>query len=116
MDANQKALTQRICECADEKNAENIIILDVEGHCSYADAVIVCQGRSTRQTIAIAQNISSQMKKEKHPPIGMEGETPGHWVLVDFGDIVVHVFYEPVREYYDIENLWPEVEPKPFSQ
>lgn len=102
------ALTERIRRFASEKNAEKVVVLDVQGLCSYTDALIVCHGRSTRQAQTIADHIVASLKQEGDRALGVEGATQGHWILIDFADAVVHVFYEPVREFYDIEGIWPE--------
>jgi ribosome-associated protein len=102
------ATARRISELAEDKNAENVVILDVEGICSYADALVICSGRSAPQAKAIADHIAVTRKHDGDPVLGMEGQSQGHWILVDFGDVIVHVFYEPVRAYYDLEGIWPE--------
>lgn len=93
--------------CLDKK-AENVVILDVRGLTSYADYFVVASGSSDRQVTAIADNVEETMKKAGNRPIGMEGYTRGHWVLIDFGDVVAHVFYEEARGFYDIEGLWAD--------
>ena len=76
------------------KKALDIIVLDVSGLTSLADSFIICSGRSNRQVTAIADYI--------------EGLQEGHWVLMDYGDIVIHVFYDDVRRFYDLEGLWSD--------
>ena len=110
-----QAAVQRIRDLALEKNAEGVVALDLVGLCSYADALVVCQGRSTRQAQAIATHISQTMKEEGILSIGVEGFAQGNWILVDFADIVVHVFYEPVRVYYQIEGIWPDAKNVSFE-
>ena len=92
-----------------EKKARNIVILNVKKLSSIADYLIICSGGSDRQVQAIAASIGEDLKKEKRIPLGIEGDRIGKWVLIDCGDVVVHVFYEPVRELYDLERLWPDV-------
>ena len=73
--------------------------------------MVVCSGRSDRQVKAIAENVGFAMKKEHgRLPTGVEGEEHGQWVLMDYGDVVLHVFNAPVREYYDLDSLWREAE------
>jgi ribosome-associated protein len=84
----------------------NVVALDVAEMTSYADVFIFCSGRSNRQVIAIAEHIKTDLKKHKIKPIGVEGTKDGHWVLLDYGHVIIHVFYEPVREFYDLEGLW----------
>ena len=88
------------------KKALNIVALDVGELTSYADVFIFCSGRSNRQVIAIAERIQTDLKKHKIIPLSVEGTKEGHWVLLDYGHVIIHVFYEPVREFYDLEGLW----------
>ena len=88
------------------RKALNVVALDVAEMTSYADVFIFCSGRSNRQVIAIAENIKTNLKKHKIKPINVEGTKDGHWVLLDYGHVIIHVFYEPVREFYDLEGLW----------
>lgn len=95
---------------AAEKKAHNIRLYAVSSHCSYADYVLVCSGTSDRHVLAIAEHLRDQGKKRGHIPLGTEGFQQGHWVLLDFGEIIVHVFYEPVRDYYELDRMWSHVE------
>jgi len=88
------------------RKALNVVALDVAEMTSYADVFIFCSGRSNRQVIAIAEHIKTDLKKHKIKPINVEGTKDGHWVLMDYGHVIIHVFYEPVREFYDLEGLW----------
>ncbi|MCP4627735.1 MAG: ribosome silencing factor [bacterium] len=89
------------------KKAFNVVALDVAEQTSYADVFIFCSGRSNRQVNAIADNIKATLKKKhKIKPISVEGTKDGHWVLMDYGHVIIHVFYEPIREFYDLEGLW----------
>jgi ribosome-associated protein len=91
-----------------EKKAKNIVILNIQNVTSFADYTVICSGTSDRQVQSIASSIEESMKKAGTRPLGVEGEKGGRWVLMDYADIVVHVFYEPVREFYDIERLWSD--------
>ena len=88
------------------KKAVNVVALDVAELTSYADVFIICSGRSNRQVSAIAEFIQTDLKKHKIKPLSVEGTKDGHWVLLDYGHVIIHVFYEPVREFYDLEGLW----------
>lgn len=88
------------------KKALNIVALDVADMTSYADVFIFCSGRSNRQVTAIADNIKTDLKKHNIKPVSVEGTKDGHWILMDYGHVIIHVFYEPVREFYDLEGLW----------
>lgn len=90
-----------------DKKALNVEIIDVRGKVDYADYVVVLSGRSDRQVGAIARGIEEEVKKrEGIRCVGLEGLPQGNWVLMDFGDVVVHVFHEDMRGYYDLESLW----------
>ena len=88
------------------KKALGLVVLDVRKLTSVADAFIICSGQSNRQVMAIAENIQMVLKKKKIRPLSVEGAAEGHWVLLDYGHVIVHVFYEPVRAFYDLEGLW----------
>jgi ribosome-associated protein len=107
-DTEALAAARVAAEAALSKKAENVVILDVRGLTTYADYFVIATGTSDRQVSAIADAIDEEMKKAGHDPIGVEGYTKGHWVLLDFGDVVAHVFYEEARMFYDIEGLWAD--------
>lgn len=102
-----------------EKKACDLVILDVRGLTSIADYFIICSGRSDRQVQSIAQGVEENLGHSGVSPLSVEGAQRGHWVLIDFSDVIVHVFYEPVREFYDLDGLWghaPRAElPEPYS-
>jgi ribosome-associated protein len=93
-------------EAALDKKALLPVLLDVSGRATYTDFIGVVSGRSDRQVDAIAQHVRETMNRRGHQLLGREGAGNGRWTLLDFGDVVVHVFYHPVREIYDIEGLW----------
>ncbi|NQT68908.1 MAG: ribosome silencing factor [Desulfobacteraceae bacterium] len=84
----------------------DLVILDVRDLTSIADAFIICSGHSNRQVAAIAESIQVELKKHGIRPLSVEGKKEGHWVLLDYGHVIMHVFYEPVRSFYDLEGLW----------
>ena len=88
------------------KKAEQLVVLDVRTLTSIADGFIICSGRSSRQVTAIGETIVSTLKKKGIFPLSVEGLKEGHWVLLDYGHIIIHVFYDPVRQFYDLESLW----------
>lgn len=90
------------------KKAIDVIALDVREVTSIADAFIICSGRSHRQVSAIAEHIQLDLKKKGIRPLSIEGMNEGHWVLLDYGHVVLHVFYQPVRDFYDLEGLWSD--------
>jgi ribosome-associated protein len=101
-------LARRIVELAEDKKAADIILLDLTGLTTLADAFVICSGGSERQLDAIADGVIEGMRAEKVRPIGREGTAASHWVLVDFGAVVVHIFTPPEREYYSLEKHWAE--------
>ncbi len=88
------------------KKAMNLVALDVRDLTSFADVFIICSGRSNRQVKAIAEHIQVDLKKHKIKPLSVEGVGDGHWVLLDYGHVIIHIFYDPIREFYDLEGLW----------
>ena len=91
-----------------EKKSMAVVALDVRKLTSVADAFILCSGRSNRQVSAIAEHVRTSLRARGQRPLHVEGEKEGHWVLLDYGHVVVHVFYEPVRNFYDLESLWSD--------
>ena len=88
------------------RKALGLVVLDVRDLTSVADAFIICSGRSNRQVTAIAEFIQTELKKAGIKPLSVEGKKEGHWVLLDYGHVIIHVFYESVRNFYDLEGLW----------
>jgi ribosome-associated protein len=93
-------------EAALEKKALMPVLIEVSAMASYTDFIGIVSGRSDRQVEAIADGVSQFMKLHGRRVIGHEGSGNGRWTLLDFGEIVIHVFYHPVREFYDLESLW----------
>ena len=90
------------------KKASNLVVLEIKELTSFTDYFIVCSGRSDRQVQGIAYAIEESMKKEGIYPLGIEGFSEAKWILLDYNDVIVHVFYEPIRDFYDLESLWAE--------
>jgi ribosome-associated protein len=100
------ALTELIVQaCADAKG-NNIVVLDVAEVFGLADYFVIVDGRSDRQVQGICNKVLENLGREGVQPHALEGLDEGHWVLVDFGDVIVHVFYEPVRAHFNLEGLW----------
>ena len=91
---------------ADSKKAENIVVLDVQPLSSVADHFLICSGSSDRQVRAIADAIEEQLIQNGEKPLAMEGYHTGTWVLIDCADLIVHVFDDDTRRFYDLERLW----------
>ncbi|HBH28241.1 MAG: ribosome silencing factor [Desulfofustis sp. PB-SRB1] len=98
---------------ATDSKGEEIAVLDVRGMCSFADYFVIVSGRSTRHVQAMAENIEHELRSKRINTSRAEGLREGTWVLLDFGDVIVHVFYHEQREFYDLDGLWhdaPRVE------
>jgi ribosome-associated protein len=91
-----------------EKKAKDLVILNVREISAFADYFIICSGTSDRQVRAIAAAIQENLKTADILPLGVEGEAAGQWVLVDYDDVIIHIFLDPVRTFYDLERLWSE--------
>jgi ribosome-associated protein len=99
-------LGRRIVELAEDKKAADIVLLDLGELTTIADAFVICSGGSERQIAAIANGILESLRDEGIKPFGREGTPESHWVLVDFGSVIVHVFTPPERDYYELEKHW----------
>ena len=95
-----------VMNALEDLKAENIVELDVRDKTDVTDYIIVASGNSSRHVKSIAGNVVMEAKKAGHPPIGVEGEIDGEWMLVDLADVVVHVMQPQIRKFYDLENLW----------
>ena len=103
--ASQKK-SHRAVLAALEKKAQDLKLLNVRELSSFADYFLICTGRSDRQVRAITDGIVEALKRSGDPPMGIEGYAEGKWVLIDCNDLIVHIFYEPIREFYNLESLW----------
>lgn len=90
------------------KKAVDLVMLDLGELSSVADVFLICSGQSNRQVTAIAEHIQVDLKKQGIRPLSVEGLKEGHWVLMDYGHVIIHVFYEPIRAFYDLEGLWTD--------
>jgi ribosome-associated protein len=93
-------------EAALGRKAVDLVVLDIGEISSVADYFVICSGRSDTQVQAIADAIDEHLRRHGHRPLAVEGRERGQWVLMDYADVVVHVFYAPVRAFYDLERLW----------
>ena len=104
-------LKKVIVEALEDLKAINTVCLDVSGLTDVMDHMIIASGTSSRHVKSLATNVSVEAKKVDVPPIGIEGADVGEWVLVDFGDVVVHVMLPATRDFYDLERLWVSQDP-----
>jgi ribosome-associated protein len=101
-------VARRIVELAEDKKAADIVLLDLTGLTTMADYFVIASGGSERQLDAIANGIIGSLRDEKTKAIGREGTAASHWVLLDFGSVIVHIFTPPERDYYGLEKHWAE--------
>ena len=90
------------------KKARNLVLLDVQHLTSLADAFLICHGTSNRQVSAIAEHIQKDLREQGIKALSVDGLKEGHWVLMDYGHVVIHVFYESTRSFYNLEGLWSD--------
>lgn len=103
-----KKLAALIREAAQDTKAVDLAVLNLAKLTSFTDYFVICSGRSDTQVRAIADNILKKLKTENRHPLGVEGYERGLWVLLDFGEVVAHIFYHEVRDYYHLEKLWAD--------
>ena len=100
-----------------EKKGQNVRILEVKSLSSITDYLLIASGRSDRQVQALAEGVRLGLKKNYDTsPLAVEGMREGRWVLLDYGDVMVHIFQEPAREFYDLEGLWSEAPQIPVPE
>lgn len=104
--ARDKAV--RIARAAIDKKAEDVRVLDVGGLTTLADYFVICTGNTDRQVKAIADEVDEVMRASRERPHHVEGQTSSRWVLMDYSDVVVHVFERETREYYNLDGLWAD--------
>jgi len=103
---NLEKLAELVVETLEDNKATNILTLDVRELTSVADLMIIASGTSSKQVTALAEILIEKTKKMKIPPYGSEGKEYGEWVLVDLGDIIVHIMHPTTRAHYQLEKLW----------
>lgn len=103
-----RALARRIAELVLEKKGLDVLILDVRGKTSYADYFVLASGESDRQVTAMGDHVQERLREDGTRPVGVEGEDTGNWVLLDYGEVVAHLFFTEVRAFYDLEGLWAD--------
>ena len=103
-----EAIKKLALQALDALKAENVIIIDVRNHANFTDFMIIASGSSTRHVKSIANEVIETAKSGNLPPLGVEGEDVGEWILVDLGDVIVHVMLPETRQFYELEKLWGE--------
>ena len=107
-DSKDKALL--IAELASDKKADDIVILDMQKVSSFCDYFVILSAGSAKKTQAIADHLETSLGRKKIKPHHAEGKKDSLWILLDYGDVVVHIFYEETRRFYDLERLWGDAE------
>ena len=106
IDVTSEELLARILSSLKTDKAEDIVQIDLRGKSSIGDYMVICSGRSSRQVTAIAEKLTDRLKSEFGRLSKIEGKDAGDWVLIDTGDVIIHVFRPEVREFYQLEKMW----------
>lgn len=109
-------LLARILSSLDDDKAEEIVTIDLAGRSSLTDAIVIATGRSSRHVASLAENLGRKLKEWGFTGAHIEGLPQGDWVLIDAGDVIVHLFRNEVRAYYDLEGMWSVDEKKPGAR
>jgi ribosome-associated protein len=107
----ETTLLTRILKSLDDDKAEDIVTIDLTGRASFCDAIVIASGRSSRHVASTAEHLARRLKEAGYGTRPVDGAQQGDWVLVDAGDVVVHLFRPEVRQYYDLEGMWSVAEP-----
>lgn len=105
-DATDDPLLKLVLQQLDDDQAQEVVTIDLEGKSSIADHMVIASGRSTRQVAAMAQKLAEKVKQAGFGPVKLEGLPAADWVLLDAGDVVVHLFRPEVRSFYNLERMW----------
>jgi ribosome-associated protein len=104
--SSKSPLLARILSSLDDDKAEDLVTVDLSGRSSVCDSIVIGTGRSARHVASLAENLARRLKDWGLSGVGVEGLTQGDWVLIDAGDVIVHLFRAEVRTYYDLEGMW----------
>ncbi|WP_339718238.1 ribosome silencing factor [uncultured Maritimibacter sp.] len=103
---SSETILDTVLSSLEDDKAEEIVTIDLRGKSAMADAMVICSGRSTRQVAAISEKLTDRLKQEMGLICKVEGKDQGDWVLIDTGDVIVHVFRPEVRDFYQLEKMW----------
>ena len=115
VDNDSAALLAIVLKQLDDDQAQDVVTIDLAGKSSIADHMVIASGRSTRQVASMAQKLAEEVKKQGFGPARIEGLPAADWVLIDAGDVVVHVFRPEVRSFYNLERMWAFGDEKPVA-
>ena len=110
-----QGMTEAICKAASDKKARDIVVMDMQGLMSSTDYFVICSANTATQVRAIADNIEEAMDAAGIAFNHQEGYREGEWVLLDYGDVVAHIFMQDAREYYALERLWGDAALTPYE-
>ena len=105
-DYTSEQLLAAVLASVDDDKAEDVVQIDLRGRSDVADYMVICSGRSSRQVASISEKLADRLKEQFRILAKMEGKETGDWVLIDSGDVIVHVFRPEVREFYQLEKMW----------
>lgn len=105
---NLPAVLKAAVKAALDKQAEDILVLDLRTISAFTDYFIILHGNSGRQNAAIAEAVEFELKQARHRPLGVEGKSNGEWILIDYGFFIIHIFSRAARDYYALEKLWAD--------
>lgn len=111
-----KVLANKIAAAAADKKATDILLLNMDGISPVTDYFMICSARNTTQVQAIADNIEDELAKDSLLPAHKEGYTEGRWILMDYGDVVAHIFLEAERDFYNLEQLWADAPSENYTE
>jgi len=105
-----KEMAMAAANAAVDSKALDVKVIELGEIVNYTEYFVIASGTSTRQAQAISDNVQHMIGSYNSRPLGVEGEREGNWILIDWGEVVIHVFYHPVREFYELEKLYPEAD------
>ena len=111
-----QSVSRLVAQAAADKKAQQLTVLDVDGKTSYCDRFVLCNGTNSRQVKSIAEHILKQAEEGGATCLGTEGMNSCRWVLIDLGDVVVHIFQDELRGYYDLDGLWVDAKRIPLNE
>lgn len=111
----EQEMSKAICKAASDKKARDIVVMDMQGLMSSTDYFVICSANTATQVRAIADNIEEKLAEQGAAFLHKEGYREGEWVLMDYGDVIAHIFIQEAREYYALERLWGDAKLTPYE-